>query len=694
MSSTRSALSILGFLAALVLCTCAAYYVSFYGTFVFDDFEAIVNNDQLGVLLPDDRAFLRRPVGRISFTLNYWVWGRDPWSFHLVNLLIHLGAGLILFDLIRRVLLRPVMSERYQHSAARIAFVVAAIWLLHPIQTESVTYIVQRFASLMSFFYLAVLYCILRGAESRWRWIWYALAVISCWLGMGTKQVMVTAPITALLFDRIYLAEAWSEVFRKRFAVYLAMLCSMGYPFLSVIMFTNMDSTAGFSVADLSMWEYLRSQPGVLLHYLRLMYLPDNLCLDYLWPVANSPMDIYPAGLVILALLTASITLLILRPTVGFVAFSFFLLLSITSSVLPIADLAVEHRMYLPLAPLVILNVLAGYHLFNFLARRDPSFRFMPPVLVVLILTALLLRTTVRNLDYTSDVRLWQSVVDQAPHNGRAHSNLARALREAGHLEEAKRHYEVVLSDQPHYEPAHFGYAMLLADLGHFKESDSHFESAIQLNPEPSKTHHNFAIRLAARGETTQAIEHYERALRHNPNYAVCYSNFGNLYFRDRKYVKAIEKYEKALEINPGIESARMAMANSFYQLGMLESALATYEYILRHQPKSLSARVQIAKIRSTASDESLRDGKLALHMAEQLIREGFQDEARVLDALAAAHAEQGEFGKALTSARKALQKATAASDEPFAVMIQTCIDLYKKGQPARYSESDPPPSA
>ncbi len=398
----------LAYVIVLILCTLAAYRTSFRGEYIFDDLPCIQNNDDLRVLFPTTqetpKGLMGRPVGRISFTLNYWAAGRDPWSYHLVNLLIHLSAGLVLFDLIRRTLLRPGLADRYAAAAAPIAFAVAAIWLVHPLGTQAVTYIVQRLESLMALFYLGTLYCLLRAVEARWAWAWLLLAVVCCWLGMGTKEVMVTAPIAALLFDRIYLAGSWAEVWRKRWAVHLTLLCSMALPFLSLYSTSTSagERTIAFGAENLTAWEYLRSQPGVLLHYLRLAFWPDKLCLDYKWPVADTFAKIYPAGLLILFLLAGSLALLWRRPRIGFIAFSFFLVLSPTSSFIPIDDLAFEHRMYLPLAAVVLLMVLAVYYLFERLQRREANLRFVPPVILVLLLACLILRTSHRNREYAS----------------------------------------------------------------------------------------------------------------------------------------------------------------------------------------------------------------------------------------------------------------------------------------------------
>lgn len=690
---TGSQRPLIAYAVALIVLTVLAYRLSFQGDFVFDDSLCIERNFNLHRWFPTVEqtplGLTGRPVGRISFTLNYWISGREPWSYHLVNLLIHIGGGLLLFDLTRRTLMRPGLAERYAKPAAGIAFAVAAIWLVHPLQTQAVTYIVQRLESLCAMFYLATLYFLLRSAEGRWKWGWGLLAVACCWLGQGTKEVTVTAPLAALLFDRIYLANSWREVWSKRWPLHVALICSMAIPFSSLVSTSSAGDGRGiaFGSETLSTWQYLSSQPGVLLHYIRLAFWPARLCLDYLWPVADSPLEIYPPGLVILALLATSLALLYYRPRLGFVAFMFFLVLSPTSSVIPIVDLAFEHRMYLPLASLVILVVLAGYHLFHALQQRDPKLRYAPVVVLALILMGLVFRTSIRNRDYSSPILMWQSVLDGSPDNARALSSLGRHLRGIKRFEEAERHLNRSMEIAPYFSMTHEELGILYAQRGEHERAEPYFLRAIELAPEVPHAHQQYAISLAAQGRTEEAAKQYERAIELEPLDANSHLNYGNLLARNKQFSAAIKKYRQALACDPKLHEARRYLAMAAYDAGDNQLSLNTWQEISLRDPQSAEARTRIAWILATASQDSLRNGQQALAIANELVREGLRQDPYVLDALAAAQAEVGEFDKAQQTARDALEQLPANASKRLAAQIQKRISLYEAERPARYPE-------
>src|SRR5262245_40554183 len=218
---------------------------------------------------------------------------------------------------------------------------------------------------MMGMFYLACLYGVLRGAQSPRPVPWYVAAVVACWLGMGTKEVTVTAPVVVLLYDRIFLADAWTTIVRRRGGVYAAFVPAV----VAVLhasagtMQGDADFPAGFGYRGVTVWHYLSAEPGVILLYLRLALWPATLCLDYMRPPPGSAAGIVGPSVVVLTVLAATMVALFRRPALAFAGLSFFLILALTSSVMPLADLAAEHRMYLPLASVVVLLVLAAHAL-------------------------------------------------------------------------------------------------------------------------------------------------------------------------------------------------------------------------------------------------------------------------------------------------------------------------------------------
>ena len=148
--------------------------------------------------------------------------------------LVHLCAGLTLFGIVARTLRLPRMSEQFEKSAEWIAFAIALIWLVHPLQTQSVTYVIQRCESMMGMFYLLTLYCVLRGSQATRGWPWYAAGIAAIWLGMGCKEVMATAVVVVPLYDRVFLASSWREVFQRRWAFYLGFVPAFAWLFYAI----------------------------------------------------------------------------------------------------------------------------------------------------------------------------------------------------------------------------------------------------------------------------------------------------------------------------------------------------------------------------------------------------------------------------------------------------------------------------
>ena len=267
---------------ALFAVTIAAYCRTFGVPFIFDDLPSIVDNPSIrhlrtAFLPPGDSTVGGRPVLNASLAVNYAVSGLAVWSYHALNVAIHALAGLVLFGIVRRTL-----AARMDGSATLVGFCAALVWALHPLLTESVTYVIQRGESLMGLFLLLTLYCLIRGAASAGRAAkyWYGLSVATCLLGMGTKEVMVSAPLVALLYDRTFLSGSYREAWRRRRWVYAGLAATwLILPFL-VISTHGRNGSAGYG-QGVTPVAYALTQFPAIVHYLRLSFWPFPLIFDY-----------------------------------------------------------------------------------------------------------------------------------------------------------------------------------------------------------------------------------------------------------------------------------------------------------------------------------------------------------------------------------------------------------------------------
>jgi uncharacterized protein HemY len=564
-----------------------AYHNSLRGPFVFDDLRAVRDNPTIRRLWPPwqalsppqaDTTVSGRDVVNLSLAVNYALGGLNVWGYHVVNLAIHILGALVLYGVVRRTLLCASLRERYGDEARWLALAVALIWMVHPLQTESVTYVIQRTESLMGLFFLLTLYCVIRGSTSSGRRGWYGTAVVCCALGMGSKEVMVVAPLAVLLYDRVFLSGSLREALRARAALY-AGLSGCWLVLVGLVASSYRSASAGFGLS-VSPWEYARTQPGVILHYLRLSFWPSPLVIDYDdWPVAKTLAMWVPSAAVVLALLLATLWAVRRRPRVGFLGCWFFLILAPTSSVLPvIGEFAAERRMYLPLAAVIALVVIAWDMGCGEICGRlkwESGRRRIVEVVVLAALVAIWAQLTVRrNEDYRSEVALWTDVVAKRPNNARGHYNLGYVLATQGKLDEAIVQYYEAIRIKPDFPEAHYNLGHALFRQGKLDEAMAQYYEAIRIKPDFPEAHDNLGIALYRQGKLDEAIAQYYEALRIAPDAKVHYDlatalvrdgtnqeTLGHLEARDRRLQEAIGHLEAALKLDPGFQQARRALA-------------------------------------------------------------------------------------------------------------------------------------
>jgi len=532
-------------LAALLAVLAAwAYATSFNGVLALDDIGAIVRNPTIRTLWPPSTPLsppagstvTGRPVANLSFALNYALApadAREAFSsggagappgtsalflrnirgYHVLNLLIHLAAGLLLFSVVRRTLLTARLRRRFESSATGLAFAVAAIWLVHPLQTSAVTYVVQRVESLMSLFYLLTLYCAIRARDAARPRAWTAAAVVSCALGMATKEAMVTAPLAVALWDRVF-----SERAERRVRWGLVGGLAATWVVLAAIL---LHGIRGPSV-DLSpgtIWRYLLTQTQVVTYYLRLALTGSPLVSLYTWPLATSLSAVAAPAAFLGALAALSAAGAVKRAPAGFAGAWFFLILAPTSSVLPIVtEVAAEHRMYLPLAAVISCLVIAGWAGLGVLLRRfmkDARARGRTAAAVGAVVAGAAvivcgLGTRARNRDYSSDERLWRDTVEKQPANQRALIVYGEVLMNAGRLIEA----EAVLRRAVEVDPGdQISRIRLVAAQKSLDEAIIAGEKTVAERPDDAAAHRFLGRAYAARRQEALAVRHLERSL-------------------------------------------------------------------------------------------------------------------------------------------------------------------------------------
>ena len=580
----------------------AAYLSSFGGAFILDDQHAIVENEYVRRLWPITEAMSAppqssvsgRPLAALTLAVNHAMGGLNPWGYHALNLTFHLLSGLLLFGLVRRTLSFGRLRERYGRPAPLLAMVIALLWVVHPLQTETVTYVIQRSELLMGFFYLLTLYCAIRGYYSPHPVRWPAAAVLACASGMGCKEVMATAPLLVLVHDLVFTPDPWRSVIRRRLPLY-AGLAATWLILGALVAGGPRSASAGFGMREITPLNYALSEFGVILHYLKLSFWPHPLCLDYGWPIARTAGQIGPPMVAILALVAVTVWALSRRSPAGYLGVWFFVILAPTSSFIPILDLAFEHRMYLPLAAVIGLVVLAVHRLGNLAGGQARAGRRVvwglsaacPSAAAI----ALGVTTHHRNLMYHDPLGIWQQTVNLNPANAPAHMALGLALVERGKPAEAAAQYEEALRLKPDFADAHYNLGNLLLKQSQYAAAETEYRAALQVNPDHLKAHLNLGAALVALGRAAEAVPEYEMALRLERNSSEAECNLAVALAYAGRIDEAIPHLREASRLAPNDAATRCNLASLLLQKGEPGEAVGQLTEAVRLLPRYPQAR-------------------------------------------------------------------------------------------------------
>jgi tetratricopeptide (TPR) repeat protein len=631
--------------AFLALAAVAVYWNSIPAPFTFDDPVSVTDNVTIRHLWPLWDALSPpaggfpvsgRPLANLSLAINYALGGLDVRGYHITNITLHVLCAWLLFGIIRRTLESRVLQQRFAPgTASRLAFVCALIWMLHPLQTETIDYVSKRTELMMSLFYLLTLYGSIRAVGSSRAGAWLGVSVLSCALGMACKESMVTAPLMVVLYDATFVSGSFLEAVRRRGRFYGAL--ALTWVVLAALIWSAPRGfTAGFTTR-LTSWTYLLNESKMIVRYLQLTVWPHSLVLDYGEPL---PMTLaaaapYAAVVVILVLITA--VALVWWPVWGFLGAWFVVILAPTSSVIPIAtEVGAESRMYLPLAAIVSAIVIAGYRLCERLsngtrvAGRTSRTAWIGGAIAVVaaVCVALAAGTRHRNDDYLSPVTLWRTVVYRWPH-ARAHRDLADALRKTGDREEVVSQLLEAIRDQP---DARYALGQVLFDQGRMREAvtelrqaideipadpnatqagdligrayasqgqraeaASAFRQVLQASPSDVVAQGGLADALFAQGDFEGAAAAYVAFLKSRPDNAAAWQYLGVALFRSGQKQQGAKALARAVELNPGDGEVQRNLASMLLDLRDVDGALQHAELAVRLLPGDASAQTMLA---------------------------------------------------------------------------------------------------
>jgi tetratricopeptide (TPR) repeat protein len=512
---------------------------------------------------------------------------------------------------------------------------------------------------------------------------------------MATKPVMATAPVIVLAYDRIFCSRNWKDLWREQGRYHVALFATwLILPLLLYAGQSEWRGSAGFGTSTTTWDVYAVSQPPVILRYLRLALSPEGLCLDYTWPVARGFREIAPAMTTVVALILATVWLICRGNRLCFLGVWFFGILSMTSSVLPVADLAEEHRMYLPLIAVIALVVIGGHWALFRIMQRHPDRRLQWQLIVggvVLLSSFALAKTTVaRNADYHDKFQMWLKIADQRPHNYRAltvlsglyldqgetatavalaeevvrnrdplyfsaHNALGRAYYAKGRDDLAWQHAEKALQLYAHNAEACQLMGLIRYRQGKYPEAEQLFSKAVHLDADNFKSHHNLGLALMHQERWPEAGLAFRRAMQLQPDYIESIHGLGFVLAKQANYGEAIAMWRRALVVNPGF----------------------------------FPSRYDLAWILATAPVDHLRNGDEAMVLVLTIIKSERTPSVYALEILAAAYAETGRYDLAVETSTR-VQELPVGSGT--LVMPQhdrsLRLALYQAGKPYRMGNS------
>ncbi|NJD90514.1 MAG: tetratricopeptide repeat protein [Geobacter sp.] len=569
-----------------------AYSNTFNNPFIFDDAPNIINN-------PAVRSFnaatlgSRRAFGIFTFQINYFLSGANVFSYHLVNLLVHISAALLVYAMLAQLFKTPYWRRCSAAPGAElpIPFFTALVFVAHPLQPQAVTYIVQRFASLATLLYILAVVCYLRGRicqqEARLSIVrisgWFALMALSGLLAIFTKEIAYTLPLALVAVELLFFDVSRAKIVKLSlvavalFMAILARFLTAGTQLSDII--SRLDETTKVQTI-VSRWDYLLTQFRVICTYLRLLFLPVNQSIDHNYSVSHSLMEwrVALAFLLLASILLLSLWLIRVSGSgnahlrlIAFGILWFFLTLSIESSFLPIIDLIFEHRGYLPSVGFFLATVTL---VLSFAWARETLLARQRAVTVLLLLAMLLTAATwKRNLVWADEARLWADAVTKNPYSSRAWNNLGGVLIIRKDGDKALRALIRSVELDSSRADALNNIGMALDLMGAYRDrfnrtkemfSDPQSVQGETVNRWLGDVYNNLGLAYELTGNLPKAAENYRNAIGYYPAQGLAYYNLGIVSAAMKDYGKYAEQLQILMMFNPPLaERLQLRVGNN-----------------------------------------------------------------------------------------------------------------------------------
>lgn len=612
-----SAFLLLGFLLFFI------YSNTFDASWTLDDYNNIVGNplvhaeaSQPGSIIKPfgpllDTGHLRRPFAYFTFAIN-WYWGKDnPRGYHLVNIFIHLLAAFFLFRAIQVLFETPRLYGLWQPSRIEfISLLAAVLWAINPIQVQSITYIVQRMASLCGLFYILSIYFYVRARLSdnpRKRYLRFAACGISFLLGFFTKENAATLPLSLMLIEAVFFQDLGKKIIRWRFlgliAASVLVLAAGGM----LLFFKNdiFDLFAGYNVRYFTPLERILTQPRILLFYLSLIFYPSPARLSMVHDIDVSTSLLAPwTTLASIAVIMGAVTLSIFKmrkwPVASFAVLFFFLTHAIESSIIPL-ELIFEHRNYLP-SMFLFWPVAIGLERLLALYREKNRIVYRALVVFIpLLLVGLGTGTYIRNTVWSSEKLLWEDALRKAPQSARPYAHLAWTLYERrGDKRTALLFYHEALKRRKNRKSQHALFYNNIANI-YFQSGDcsraaENWEKSSEISETFYTPRYRLALALTRCNRFEEALSHLDRAIKQKKDFSKAINLKGVIRLLQNRPREALELFRQCLKLEPTNMRYHLNTGAGFYLLGDYQRAELYFLRALRDAQRDRLALLWNAK--------------------------------------------------------------------------------------------------
>ena len=585
------------------------YSKTFDSPFIFDDIDSItkekaVHMTQLSwgaIKNAASEGFCsHRYLPNISFAVNYYFGQLNPFGYHLFNLIIHLTAGIFLFFFIKNTLrIYPDHSEIHPEL---IAFFATLLWIVQPLATQSVTYIVQRMASMVALFYILSLLLYVKGRMAMRRnpghrlipGIFFIGCAISTGCAIATKQNAATLPLAIILYEWFFFQNLklnWSRRQILWIGFFIIVFVGLVFWYLGENPMQRIFTIYGHR--NFTLIQRIMTEWRIMIYYISLLLWapPGRLNLDHDYPLSLSP--IHPATTMLA--FAAIISLLALAAysakkdrLIAFCIFWFFITQAIESTIIGL-ELIFEHRTYLSFMMISLLFVMLTFRL----VRNRP-------VAVGLLITATLMFsfwTYQRNQAWQDPVTFWTDCAVKSPGKSRSYKNLGVELDAVGDIYGAIIQYKRAIAIDPNDCETYFNLGSAFNHQEDLDKAISCFMRALELKPDHIETHNNLANMLMQKGDIPGAISHFQVILNKHPDHVEANINMGAALARLGQIDAAIRHYQTALKSDPNNPEAHNNMGVLLAQKRMFTEALEQFKRALALRPGYVSAINNIRRL-------------------------------------------------------------------------------------------------